>query len=217
MTKHLYLTSSVEIPGIAADIRHKIGGSSSLKTVFIMTPAEAGSEANDLSWLDGEREMLNSAGFTTFDYSITGKSEQEIRTDLASIDVLYVSGGNDFYFKQEANKCGFGEFVRKFVESGKPYISSSCGSVIMGTDISPMLQLSDLKDLDDPDNPDLTGFGIVNFTILPHWGSDDFRDSYLHSPLTTIYDCSAPMIALNNNQYVEVVDDQFQIIDISKS
>lgn len=215
MTKRLFLTSSVETPGIAKDIRSKIEKKGELRTAFVMTPAEAASESSDLSWLDGERDMLNQAGFTTIDYSITGKSEGEIRKDLADIDVLYISGGNEFYLKQESKKCNFAKFVQEFVDSGKPYIASSGGSIIVGEDMSPLLILSDTNDLDDPAHPDIQGFNIVNFTILPHWGSKEFRDQYLGNRIQLMYDSDIPMILLTNNQYVEVTGDSFEIISLS--
>lgn len=216
MTRHLFLTSAIGTPGVGESIRQKLGHNKPLKTAFITTPIEPQSEQADLSWVEEDKVALQNNGFEIFDYTITGKAENEIKADLADIEVLYVSGGNDFYLKQQSNKCYFDQFVKEFVESGKPYIGTSAGSIIAGTDMSPSLQITDKEAVDDPDHMDLTGFGLVNFTIMPHWGSPWFREAYLNKRLTTMYDSSPPLILLRDTQYVEVIDGSCCIVDVMK-
>jgi dipeptidase E len=210
---HLFLTSSIEIQGIGESIRNRIGHNHALKTAFIMTPAEGDANQDDLSWVDGERSRLNANNFVTFDYTITGKKIDQIQNDLKDIDVLYVTGGNEFYFKDKCNQSGFKQFVQDFVNSGKPYISSSAGSIIVGHDMSALLNLSDTSKLPQP--LDVTGLGIVDFTILPHWGSDNFKNEWLSkNSFEYMYESKSPLIALNNFEYIEVIDDQYRIIDV---
>lgn len=213
--KHLFLTSSIEIEGIGESIRRHVGNSEPLCTAFVMTPAEGEVSQDDLSWVGGERERLNANNFVTFDYTITGKNLETIIHDLMDIDVLYVTGGNEFYFKDQSNKSGFGQFVRDFVKTDRPYISSSAGSVIAGQDMTALLNLSDTSTLPQP--IDATGFGLVNFTILPHWGSSDFRPDWLsNKSFAHMYKESTSLIALNNYEYVEIQDDKFRIIDVRR-
>ncbi len=210
--KHLFLTSSIGIPGVGESIRAKLGHNNSLKTAFIVTPVE-GDDQSDLSWVEEERVGLRKNGFDIFDYTITGKSLTQIRKDLSDIEVLYISGGNEFYLKEKSNASGFETFVREFVTSGKIYIGTSCGSIIAGSDMSPLLKLTDPQTLSQP--VDTKGFGLVNFTILPHWGGSEFRERWLHTEsLSLMYKTESPLIALNNYEYVEVLDDQFRIIDV---
>ncbi|HBD02210.1 TPA: hypothetical protein DCZ17_01705 [Candidatus Collierbacteria bacterium] len=74
---------------------------------------------------------------------------------------------------------------------------------------------------DEDKAPSLTDFAcynLVNFTLLPHWGSDFFRDSYLGKRLSQIYvDSLPPFIVCNDHQYVEVKDDWYQIVDVTKA
>jgi dipeptidase E len=157
--------------------------------------------------------MLLKSGFEIFDYTITGKTIEQIKHDLSGIDVLHIPGGNEFYLKAKSNESNFDEFVIDFIAKGGIYIGSSCGSIIVGTDMSPLLKLSDHTGLTNP--VDTKGFGIVNFTSLPHWGSDNFRDRWINNDsFNLMFNSSAPIIALNNYEYVEVVDDQFRIIDV---
>ncbi len=210
---HLFLTSSVGIPGVGESIRASLGHHKKLKTFFITTPVEGDSDQSDLSWVDEDRLGLNKNDFLTFDYTITGKSLSQIKSDLSDIEVLYISGGNEFYLKEKSNESGFEEFVHAFVEKGGVYIGTSCGSIIAGSDMSPIQQLSDLATLSNP--VDTRGFGLVDFTILPHWGSDNFKERWLSKEsFDLMYKTKSPLIALNNYEYVEVIDDQYRIIDV---
>lgn len=209
--KHLYLTSAIGIPGVAESVRAKLGRGKLLKTAFITTPVEV-EDMTDDSWYQDDKKALTQNGFNIFDYTITGKSGENIRHDLSDIDAMYVSGGNEFYLKQQANKNNFGQFVREFVDSGKPYIGTSAGSIIMAPDMTPALNITDTQNCPEPIT-DLTGFGIVDFLVMPHWGSDDFKDLYLGERKAKMYSEKWQIILLNNYEYIEVMDDQFRIID----
>jgi dipeptidase E len=210
--KHLFLTSSIGTPGVGESIRHELGHNKPLKTAFITTPIE-GDDQSDLSWVEEERVGLRRSNFDFFEYTITGKNLPKINEDLKNIEVLYVSGGNNFYLKEKSNESGFEYFVKEFVRSGKVYIGTSCGSQIMGKDMSPILSMSELDCLSQ--SIDKIGFGLVDFTIIPHWGSEEFRSNRLNSiSFDHMYGSENPLISINNFEYVEVVDDKYRIIDI---
>jgi dipeptidase E len=163
--------------------------------------------------VDEERVGLNKNGFVTFDYTITGKDLARIKKDLADIDVLYISGGNNFYFKEKSNESSFESFVKEFVATGKIYIGTSCGSQIMGEDMSSVLSMTDLDVLSRP--VDINGFGIVNFTIIPHWGSEEFKENRLNQiSFDQMFGSASPLVALNNYEYIEVLGDNFRIVDV---
>lgn len=211
--QRLFLTSSIGIPGVGESIRRRIGHTRQLKTAFITTPVEGDSDQDDLSWVDEDRLGLNQNNFATFDYTVSGKNISQIQSDLADIQVLYISGGNEFYLKEKSNESGFEQFVHKFVNSGGLYIGTSCGSIIAGLDMSPIQQLSDLDVLSKP--VDTRGFGLVDFTILPHWGSSDFKERWLsQESFEYMYKENASLVALNNYQYIDVIGDDWQIVDV---
>ena len=210
--KHIFLTSSIAIPGVGESIRTKLGHNQPLKTAFISTPVE-GDDQSDLSWVEEERVGLRKNGFDIFDYTITRNPPAIFKEDLKDIEVLYISGGNEFYLKEKSNNSNFGAFVMDFVNKGGIYIGTSCGSIIAGQDMSALLQLTDHETLEQP--VDAVGFGLVNFSILPHWGSTEFKDRWLNDEnFNIMYNTKSSLIALNNFEYVEVVDDQFRIIDV---
>ena len=211
--QHLFLTSSIGVEGVGESVRRKLCHNNNLKTAFITTPVEGDGDQDDLSWVQEDRDGLNNNGFITFDYTITNKTSAQIQQDLKDIEVLYVSGGNEFYLKEKANENNFGDIVRKLVDSGVIYIGTSAGSIIACTDMSALQNLSDLAPLNKP--VDTKGFGLVDLTILPHWGSENFKDRWLsEDSFNYMFKENVPLIALNNYQYIEVKGDEFNIIDV---
>lgn len=207
--KQLFLTSSVH--AVAHDIAKKLDLSSKNSLVFITTPAEP--ETGDLTWLQNDRQSLVDAGFKVTDYTITNKTLTELKTDLARYDFIYVSGGSTIHLLRESKKSGFFDLVKDLIyKEGKTYIGTSAGSIITGPKCPDyLLDRDEVKELENQ-----KGFEFVNFTILPHWGDDYFRDLYLKERLEIAYKKNqVPLLALTDNQYVYIQDDVMQIIDVT--
>lgn len=162
-----------------------------------------------------DRQALIDNGFEIFDYSLTGKSNDDIGRDLRDIDCLYVSGGNEFWLKHQSNKCHFEKFVKSFIESGGIYIGTSAGSIITAPDMTPALQITDPKSCPEPIT-DFSGWGIVDFIPFPHWGSGNFKDAYLGGRTEKMYDTKWKIILLNNFEYIDVQNDWYQIVDVRR-
>lgn len=211
--KHLFLASSIDSHAVALDIVRKIGKEKPLKTLLIGTATEDKEEQHDLSWLEDDKNSLRNAGFELIDFTISGKSERELSIALDSVDVVFVSGGNTFYLLQESQKTGFIKIIQDKVEKGLPYIGSSAGSVIAGPNIEPILVLDNVGLA--PEINGYAGYNLVNFCVLPHWGSDHFQEPYVNN-IKQMYKEGTSLITLTNNQYVEVTDDVYKIINVSK-
>lgn len=207
--KQLFLTS--EFVGVAHDIRGNIKTlSGQLLTAYITTPIERGHDGDDLDWHHGNRSAMQQAGFKTFDYTITGKTYEQICEDLSGVDVVYVEGGSLVFMLNQARFTGFDRFIREFVARGGVYIGTSTGSFIAAEDTAPGLSLEVYLE----DAFDAKGIGLVNFLVMPHWGTDTFRESYKQVPIAA-YDIKVPMIILNDQQYVWVQGDSFKIVDVA--
>ncbi|MDO8619074.1 MAG: Type 1 glutamine amidotransferase-like domain-containing protein [Candidatus Daviesbacteria bacterium] len=207
--KKLFLTSSVNF--VAADIAKKLDLSQNNKLVFINTAGEY--KEKDLSWQDEDRNSLVRAGFDVFDYTITEKKPDQLMENLKEVDYIYVSGGNTFYLLEKAQESGFIKVVKDLIlKMGKIYISTSAGSIIAGPDIYPSFRLDDASKA--PKIKGYKGFDLVDFTVLPHWGSDKFRDLYLNKRLEHAYTANNQLILLTDNQYIEIVDDWYRICEV---
>jgi len=211
MVKKLFLTSSVH--AVAKDIAARIKNLHLRnKLVFIDTPAEA--KEGNKEWLKNDRKALVEAGFDLTDYTITGKTQRQLKADLQSYDYIYGSGGDTLYFLKKAQESGFVELIRDYViNKGKTYIGTSGGSVIAG----PRPHEYYLEEGDVGYLKDTTGFNLVNFLVVPHWGRDDFREKYLDGRLRIAYkEDQLPLILLTDYQYVEVIGEQIIVHDVNK-
>ncbi|MDP3982519.1 MAG: Type 1 glutamine amidotransferase-like domain-containing protein [bacterium] len=205
--QQLFLTSnaSTVIPSIVKNLDLSKGN----KLSFILTASEG--EKGDKTWLEDDRNALKKAGFTVTDYTITGKNEDTLKRNLSTFDYIFLSGGNTFYLLQRSYESGFIPVIQDLIKSqGKVYIGSSAGSVIAGPKLPTYL-----SQLDNPKDTGMAGevaYNFVNFTILPHWGSKNFKDAYLKGRLELAYKKDqVPLILLTDSQYVHVMGDSFKI------
>ena len=204
----LFLTSSVH--AVAQDIARKVDLAKASRLVFIDTAAEL--EKDDLTWLKNDRLALVDAGFKVSDYSLTGKKREQLENDLSSFDYIYLSGGNSSYLLQQSQKSGFISLIKELVlDKGKVYIGTSAGSIVAGP------KLLDYFSNEEVSLENKNCYGFVNFTVVPHWGSEDFKDIYLGERRKVVYKADhVPLLLLTDNQYVHVLDEHMQILDVSK-
>jgi peptidase E len=205
--RQLFLTS--EVASVAADIARNIVGPK--RTAFITTPLERGHEDDDLQWHRDNKTSMQEAGFEIFEYTITGKTRDDLEHDFAEADVIYVEGGSLVWMMNQARSTGFDDFIREFVNKGGIYIGTSTGSFIAAEDTAPGLELENYFEEDF----DTRGIGLVNFLVMPHWGTEDFRESYGKLP-GFAYAMKTPMVVLNDKQYVWVQGETFSIVDLAK-
>lgn len=208
--KRLYLTSSVHAVAqrLAKDLTLN---SDNNKLVFITTATE--DKEHDKSWMDNDRNALINAGFDVFDYTITNKSEEQIRKDLNHVNYVYVEGGNTFYLLEKAQQSNFINIIRDYIlKDRKIYIGTSAGSIIASRDTYPTHFLDNAKLA--PNLKGYEGFGLVDFVVFPHWGSEKFNDLYLNHRLEHAYEGNSQIILLRDNQYIEVKDDWYRIVEV---
>jgi dipeptidase E len=208
--RHLILAS--EVDRVANHFVKKIGRPlTSLKAVFIPT---AGETEEDQEWIKPNRSGLNQAGIKTFDYTHTGKTIKDLERDLSDCDLIHVNGGNTFYLLLQAKKSGFDKFIIKQVAKGVIYTGSSAGSMITSPDIAISSYWE--TNIYEKELPNTKAFNLVDFIIFPHWGNPNFKYLYKNHRIMTAYKKGSKIILLNDDQYVEVVDGNYKIIDVTK-
>lgn len=211
--KRLFLTSQVHF--VADSIAAKLGNDVGKKMVFIETCVKDKVRPGDaMEWHTKNKEGLIRAGFQYDMYDIADKTTEQLQADLDAYDSMYVEGGNTFYLLLHAQKNDFGAYVQQRVNDGMIYIATSAGSIIAGPDT-----VSGSRPGKSPADYNLTdtkGFGLVNFVTCPHWGDPNKKDMYQKFKIPIAYAENYPYILLSDNQYVEVRDDMYRIVDLTQ-
>ncbi len=171
------------------------------KLAFITTASEV--EDGEHWWVTADKEKLIKLGFDVDEFSITGMDTSQLEEKMKGKNGIFVCGGNTFYLLDQTVKTGFDKILKKKIADGCLYIGSSAGSMIVGKRIDLVSKIDDRSKA-----PDLKsdGLEIVDFAILPHWGSSDFKVEYGKS-FDTIYVEDVEVILLNNKQYLYIDGD----------
>ena len=208
MKKRIFLTSSVNL--VAKDIVKKLGGVKNKKILYIYTACE---QKLGEDWQREDKNALAESGFRVIDYTITNKTRAAIVKEVSQVDAIYFSGGNTFYLLEQIQLTKSANVFRKAVEEdGKIYIGTSAGSIVAGPDIYPSYQLDragEAKRLKG-----YKGLSLVDFVVLPHWGSKHFKSRYLNQGLAHNYNTKNKLILLNDYQYIQIEDDWYRIREI---
>jgi len=204
--KHLFLTSQVRY--VASHIGTKVLEAQKKNAVYITTPIKDKQHTN-LDWHYANKSALENAGFHFDEYDITNKIFSQIKSEIRNYECMYIEGGNSYYLLQESQKSGFIDFVRQRVDEGMIYISTSAGTVAAGPDIEPVRR--EETTILAPQLQNTVGYKLVNFVVMPHWGQEEWRALYNTYRLEHIYQEDYPYIFLNDHQYIEVINDTFQI------
>lgn len=93
---------------------------------------------------------------------------QELERAVDS-ELLYLSGGNTFYFLDLLRRSGFGEVLKRRFESGLPLAGHSAGAIVMTPSIATASYPEEDRDDDDVGLTDLTALGLVRFEFFPHY------------------------------------------------
>lgn len=209
--KHLFLASSFRNPIIARAIRSQIDHHSTVKTALINTTIEPPEQQANLFWYQENLKALRDNRFDYFEYSITNKTPRDIKRDLSDVDVIHITGGDTDYLLRRSYESGFIAIINEFVERGGIYIGTSAGSIIAGS-VLPRYLRDDSRQNIKAIN--YSCYNLVNFTTVPHWGSNEFRGKYLHERQEEMYSADSRFIFLTDQQYIEVVDDNYKIVDV---
>jgi len=105
-------------------------------------------------------------------------------------DVIYLSGGNAYYFLNNLKKRYLITRLRRYIENGGCIIGLCAGAIMMSKDISAAKFGS--KDIVGLSN--LSSLDLVDFDFMPHWNKhshylNDLKE-YSSSTGNTIYTCN---------------------------
>ncbi len=109
-------------------------------------------------------------------------------------DLIFLGGGNTFYFLKHLKKAGMFSHFSKFLKRGGVLCGLSAGAIIL----TPHVHTASFPHFDRDENPwdmkNLSAMRVVNFEFFPHYKNSKRYDAELlhHSKKTTIplYACA---------------------------
>lgn len=122
------------------------------------------------------------------------KLREERFTPGKNYDVIFVCGGNTFVYLDRIRKTGLDKFIIDSVKNNSSiYVGVSAGSIVTGPDIA----IAGDEDPNDIGLTDLTGLGLIDNIIYPHYTEDS--QEYLDGFKKT---SKFPVIEINDSQAV---------------
>ena len=132
------------------------------KKVLYITTASDGEPDDDKNWMGIEFQTILDLGMDKINIIEYKIGESSI--NINDFDIMYMMGGNTFYFLDVIRKTNFDKEIFNFINSGKIYIGSSAGSEILGNSIEPAIGY----DNNNVGMTDFIGLKIIDGLIVPH-------------------------------------------------
>ena len=174
-----------------------------IRVAYIMTAVKTSIERG---YAIKDRKALVDLGMQIEDIDIEGKDENELMEILKNFDVIFVQGGNPFYFLNAVCESGFQKVAEEMIEKGKIYIGQSAGSMLAGPTIETGLWKR--KDRERYGVTDMTGMNWIDFNIFPH-----YKEEYKSIVDEEVAKSKYPVKILTNDQAILIQDDKMTLLD----
>ncbi len=141
---------------------------------------------------------LSAVGVNPIWYALQFKTKEQIATELADADVIWVNGGNTFYLLDVARRTGFVEVVEYLVRNkGVSFGGTSAGTILA----TPSIEIAGWGEDGDPNVVHLQDFkalGLVDIYTQVHY------DPSSHKQMLLEHKTDLPIYAIPNDAAVEV-------------
>lgn len=211
MKNNIFLTSDAAT--VLHDVVKYFDYKKNNKILFVDTSGET--HIGEKEWITQARKKLVELGFEVCDYTITDKTEKDVRDSVSSVDIVYVAGGDSAYLLKKSQESNFAAIIREFIAASGIYIGQSAGSIVAGPCVLPVYKPSQDEWFSQLDN--LDGFNVVDFVIFPHFGRADKREKFLQHRFKNAYSDAYKIILLTDKQYIRVQEDgMYKIEEVSE-
>lgn len=194
--KKLFLTSS--FADVAIHFKDFIQEELTDKTVtFIPTASRVESIT---FYVDNDRNAFKQLGIRIDECDIATTPTERIAEQLKKNDYIFVTGGNTFYLLQELKKSGADQLITEQILSGKPYIGSSAGSIVLSPQIEYIKAMDDEKKA--PDLSDYQGLNLIDVYPLPHFGNFPYKKETAF--IYQNYHTTHALVKMSNTEFLAV-------------
>jgi dipeptidase E len=130
------------------------------------------SHENGIHYFNRLKKRYRKFGFKKFRYfSVDSDFLMKEMNDALKSDVIYLAGGNTFYFLKHLRESGFLSRLIKFVERGGILAGLSAGAIIM----TPHIYLAGYPLHEGDENEvrlkNLKSLGLIDIEFLPHFSN----------------------------------------------
>lgn len=124
-------------------------------------------------------------------------------------DIIHLGGGNTYYFLKHLRRTGLLKELKEWVRQGGILTGLSAGAIIMTKNI----QTAGFPDFDKDENEEnvknLSGMGLVDFEIFPHYRNSKRYEKAL---LDYSHKNSSPVYALPDGSGIIYSEDEIRFI-----
>lgn len=209
----LLLTSAGIKNRTIANALFELVGKKPSDTSLVFIPTASNVIEGDKSWVIEDLADLEKLGFKSIEVVDISTVEEKIwKPKLEEADILYFEGGYTYYLMEWINKSGLIKILPELLKT-KIYVGASAGSMVAGQDL--VLEISKLvyaEDLNKTEN--MAGLNLVNFYILPHLNSQDFKKVRKDFIGEVAKNIPEKIYALDDNSALKVVDGKVE--DVSE-
>lgn len=159
--------------------------------------------ADSIDWVIENREAIKARGYKVelVDLREYKGRQLDLRTKLASKDVVWLGGGNTFYLRWILKDVGADNIIKELVQNGMIYGGGSAGAIVAG----PTLKF--FENADDPkESPEVIveGLNLTKKVVVPHIRNKDYGGIV----------CSiSKSLQRDGYETIEITDEQVAVID----
>jgi dipeptidase E len=149
-------------PEIKKAFIESLGKKPSKAKVLVVSTAIEG----DVHWSHVQKTVRSLKNIGVINIHVFSLNRKIQKSELHGIDVIYVCGGNTFWYLDRIRKTGLGKEMIKLVKSGVIYFGVSAGSIVAGLNI----ESAEWKhaDRNTIHLKDLRGLNLVPFVTSVH-------------------------------------------------
>lgn len=162
------------------------------------------------AYVDEARQAWRAIGAQLLELDVCTSSSADLAEQLASCDLIYISGGNTFFLLQELRRSGAGAVIASLVQAGMPYVGESAGAAVVSPDVAYMAHLDERNAA--PLLADTKALGLVPFYPLPHWGNAPFKEA--GEAVVQAHQGPLPLQPFSNHQAIEVQGKSTQVTSV---
>lgn len=172
MSPERLILFSEPLPTVMDSVKQKIFASK--PKIFAYMPSDGSDEAANVKYTPFWQDLAesNNTKFLYLNNSLRGPVAVTETKRLFTADVLVITGGNTFKLLKHLRESGFAEAIRQFFIKGGMIVGFSAGALVL----TPSIQLATATDNNEVQLDDLTGLGLVDFEVWPHFNPEKDQD-----------------------------------------